>query len=93
MSTLLRSLLVLIACLSGAGASADDEAWPEPAPLPRSPTLSVEARLKAHEGLARCLAFSPDGALLATGGSDRSLRFWDVAARMETRKHVLPSSG
>ncbi len=32
----------------------------------------------AHAGGADCVAFSPDGALLASGGRDRAIKLWDV---------------
>jgi WD40 repeat protein len=38
------------------------------------------ARLKGHSGPVRCVAFSRDGARLASVGSDGSIRLWDVDA-------------
>lgn len=35
------------------------------------------ARLRGHG--VQCLAFSPDGRLLVTGSTDRSIRIWDIA--------------
>ena len=33
-----------------------------------------------HAGAAKACAFSADGRLLASGGSDRMLRIWDIGA-------------
>jgi WD40 repeat protein len=46
-------------------------------PAPNSP--AALRRLKRVHRLPTCLAFSPDDALLVTGGLDRKIKFWDPA--------------
>jgi WD40 repeat protein len=39
-----------------------------------------------HQGVIRCLALTPDGKRLATGGSDNTVRLWDAATGKELLK-------
>jgi WD40 repeat protein len=41
-----------------------------------------------HKGGVRALAFSPDGSTLATGGTDKAVRIWDLGSGQEMRELV-----
>ncbi|HUW17993.1 MAG TPA: M56 family metallopeptidase [Sedimentisphaerales bacterium] len=51
------------------------------------------ASLKGHTEVVSSVAFSPDGALMASGSMDGTVRLWDVSARKEIAKlegHGVP---
>ena len=37
--------------------------------------------LHKHNGMVRCLTFTPNGRILVTGGDDRKIMFWDLMLR------------
>ena len=39
--------------------------------------------IRGHAGWVNCLAFSPDGRRLATGGADKAVIIWDLMSRRE----------
>jgi WD40 repeat protein len=49
--------------------------------------------LEGHEVAVGCLRFSPDGALLASTGADRSIRLWSASDWSEVRRIDLEAGG
>src|SRR5438034_629799 len=45
-----------------------------------------KATIEAHLGPVTCLAFSPDGKLLASGSKDKSAKLWDVGKALERKE-------
>jgi WD40 repeat protein len=61
----------------------------DPAVIKRISIDSLRITRSGHTGPVRCVAVSPDGALLATGGDDYTVRVWSLPAPQPLR--FIPS--
>src|SRR5690348_7653787 len=68
---------------AGAPSRAQDAAGDS---LPPGAVARLGTLRLAHPGGVTALAFAPDARLLATGGTDRTVRLWDVASGREVRR-------
>ena len=84
----MRRLVLLALLLGPAVALAEEE--PRPTAIP---PLETSVVLTGHEGLVRTLAFHPEGALLASGGPDRTLRLWSLEKEASIAVLTLPRGG
>ncbi|XP_071347004.1 telomerase protein component 1-like isoform X1 [Trachinotus anak] len=60
--------------------------------LTLDPSLEPHALLRGHSGGVTCLAFSPDGGQLLSGGKDQALMVWDVNSSPAALSKALPHS-
>src|SRR5262245_40019535 len=56
-------------------------------PLPEG-VLARIGTVRLRQPLVRCVAFSPDGKVLASGGYDNKVLFWDPVTGKELRSFV-----
>ncbi|TKS79483.1 Telomerase protein component 1 [Collichthys lucidus] len=56
------------------------------------PHVEPHAFLRGHEGGVTCLAFSPGGGQLLSGGKDQALKVWDVSVSPAVLSKSLPHS-
>jgi hypothetical protein len=83
----LRGRLLLAICLTPAFAGF---ALGQPAVGRPSLPAAAVARLNAGSNPFLCLAFSPDGKIVASGGYEKIIRLWDPATGTELRRWTAP---
>jgi WD40 repeat protein len=67
----------------GETTGAGDKGLPAPVRLWDAATGKERGSLTGHARRVNCVAFSPNGKLLASGSDDRTVRLWDVSAGKE----------
>ncbi|XP_059200044.1 telomerase protein component 1 [Centropristis striata] len=60
--------------------------------LALDPCIEPHAILRGHKGGVTCLAFSPDGEQLLSGGKDQALMVWDMKSSPPALSKSLPHS-
>ncbi|XP_068604898.1 telomerase protein component 1 [Brachionichthys hirsutus] len=58
--------------------------------LAREPCIDPQVFLRGHTGGVTCLAFSPDGAQLLSGGKDHALMVWNVSVSPAVQSRSFP---
>jgi WD40 repeat protein len=79
------AVLALVCTVAPAGAG-DDAVDLHGDPLPRGAGARLGTLRLRHAGVVTCVAYSPDGTLLASSAQDGTIRLWDPATGKELRR-------